>query len=129
MRLVTGGAWQGKKTWVMSNWAIDEDDMVDGAKTLECQSVKLSHMKAVNHLHLLVKHWMNEGLCPEDEMQRLLELNPELIVITDEIGCGIVPMDRNERLYRELHGRLCCKLAGQAEQVVRVVCGIGQRIK
>ena len=33
------------------------------------------------------------------------------VLVTDEIGCGIVPADAFERLYREETGRLCCQFA------------------
>lgn len=51
------------------------------------------------------------------------------ILVTDEIGCGIVPADAFERLYREETGRVCCRLAAEARQVWRVTCGMGMRIK
>ena len=51
------------------------------------------------------------------------------ILITDEIGCGIVPADPFDRAYREMVGRYCCSLADGAEQVWRICCGLGQRIK
>ena len=47
----------------------------------------------------------------------------------DEIGNGIVPMEHEEREYRELTGRLLCELANKADRVERIVCGIGERIK
>ena len=54
---------------------------------------------------------------------------PDSIVISDEIGNGIVPLDNFEREYRERTGRILVKLAEQADEVVRVICGIGQKIK
>ena len=51
------------------------------------------------------------------------------VVVADEIGCGVVPIDRSERAWREAAGRALCVLAQKSEQVVRVVCGIGVRIK
>lgn len=59
----------------------------------------------------------------------LLEGKRDRIIVTDEIGYGIVPIEKQERLYREMTGRLCCILAKEAEEVWRVCCGIGQRIK
>lgn len=59
----------------------------------------------------------------------LLKGNEERILVTDEIGCGIVPEDPFERIYREETGRICCQLAAEARQVWRVCCGLGQRIK
>lgn len=55
--------------------------------------------------------------------------NTDWIIISDEIGNGVVPMDTFERKYREETGRLLIKLAEEAEEVERILCGIGQRIK
>ena len=51
------------------------------------------------------------------------------IVAADEIGCGVVPVDQNDRAWREAAGRALCVLAQRSESVTRVVCGIGVRIK
>ena len=55
--------------------------------------------------------------------------HPDAVVAADEIGCGVVPVDREERAWREAAGRALCVLAQGAESVTRVVCGIGVRIK
>lgn len=62
-------------------------------------------------------------------VKRLIERYPDCIIISDEIGNGIVPVDAWERRLREEIGRLQIQIAGQADEVVRVVCGLGQRIK
>lgn len=46
------------------------------------------------------------------------------VVITTEVGSGVVPIDAEERTKRELAGRLNCLLAERAETVVRVFCGL-----
>lgn len=61
--------------------------------------------------------------------ESLFEACPGRILVTDEIGLGIVPLDPFEREYREETGRICCLLASESEQVWRVVCGLGQRLK
>ena len=50
-------------------------------------------------------------------------------MICDEIGNGIVPVDGFEREYRERTGKILVALAAGAKEVVRVICGIGQKIK
>lgn len=74
----------------------------------------------------------------EDVLCALQTMNPlppveELlryrVVICREVGCGVVPVDREERERREALGRLCCQLARQAEAVWRVACGLGMRLK
>ena len=48
---------------------------------------------------------------------------------SDEVGCGVTPVDPRQRLAREQTGRLCAALAARAQKVVRVCCGIPTVIK
>ncbi len=57
------------------------------------------------------------------------EQNPQAVITMDEVGCGVVPMSREERQYRDAAGRAGQELAGRAEQVWRVIAGIAVRIK
>lgn len=66
---------------------------------------------------------------PEMLARHLLAASPGRVIVTDEIGSGIVPVSGEERYWREETGRICCCLAALSEQVWRVVCGIGTRIK
>ncbi len=50
-------------------------------------------------------------------------------VLCDEVGGGIVPVDQNDFAARRAVGKLCILLAGRADCVVRVVCGIPTVIK
>lgn len=64
-----------------------------------------------------------------ESMRKKLDNDAVLAVISDEVGCGIVPMDRDERAFREANGRVNCLLAEEADEVYRVVAGIFQKIK
>lgn len=75
---------------------------------------------------------------PKNTLPALHELDPlppleELLgyeaVICDEVGCGVVPMERADRERREAIGRLCCQLAKQAQAVYRLQCGLAMRLK
>ena len=50
-------------------------------------------------------------------------------IVCNEVGGGVVPMDAQERAWRECTGRLCCDIAAQADRVYRVYCGIATCIK
>ena len=69
----------------------------------------------------------------EEVMYRYLDMilkkNPNAVITCDEIGCGIVPIDRADENWREAVGRLCCALAQKADAVVRVIAGVPQFIK
>ena len=62
-------------------------------------------------------------------IQRLAKENPDVVIVTNELGYGVVPVDAFDRKYRETTGRVCTQAACQADTVIRVVCGIGQVIK
>ena len=134
MELVIGGRAQGKTEYVKrlhpEALLFDEDSYPallsgDGAFAQEKDIIW-------NHFHLAVRRMLAEGMGQEEIRERLRELPDriqKLIVISDEIGNGIIPVDREERSYREVTGRLLCLLAGEAEQVTRIVCGLPVPIK
>ena len=51
------------------------------------------------------------------------------VLVGTDISQGVVPVDKTLRAAREANGRLMIYLAAEAEQVHRVFCGIGKRIK
>ena len=51
------------------------------------------------------------------------------VVLCVEVGSGIVPIDADERAWREKVGRTCTILADRADSVVRMVCGIPVTLK
>lgn len=79
----------------------------------------------LNGLHDLTRQMLAQG----KEPLTLLPMLTDKITICDEIGCGIVPRDAADRVWREQTGRLCCALAAQADIVVRVYAGLPQVIK
>ena len=126
MIFVTGGCFQGKQQWVLQNCQVQPFRVADGAV---CSIEAIKSAGVLDHFHLLVRRWMQAGKIPADETEKILSDNPDIVIITDEIGSVIVPLDVKEREWREVHGRICCQLAGRADAVFRVIAGIGQKIK
>lgn len=79
----------------------------------------------VPNLHELVRETLSAGKDPAALLPSLCGK----IVVCDEVGCGIVPLERADRVWREAVGRLCCSLAEEAELVVRVTAGLPQVLK
>ena len=109
MILVTGGAYQGKKEYAAKEFG--------------------NEYEIIGDYHLKVREQLKEGKDIFKEAERLLSENDKIVITSDELGCGIVPVDAFEREYREKNGRINCFLAERAERVIRVICGIGVKIK
>jgi len=59
----------------------------------------------------------------------LRELESPLILVSNEVGMGIVPENRLARLYRDIAGRANQLLAAAADEVHVVISGIPLRLK
>ena len=121
MRLVLGGIAQGKRDYVKTAYQISENDIFSGEQ--------LSGVVAVDQFHLWVKRKIKEGADVPELTEIFIKQNPDCIVICDEVGCGVVPVEKEEREYREQVGRMQIVLAKASESVERVICGIAQKIK
>ena len=124
MELIVGGAYQGKTEYARRlfpdiSWADGED----------CSFEELCQCQGILKFHHYLERRMAAGESVADLAEILYQENPELVIVTDEIGCGIVPMDAGERAWREAVGRGLCRIAQASERVTRVCCGIGVVIK
>ena len=126
MILVIGGAFQGKLEYVRKTFAAGTGAVAEGES---CTLEEIREAAVLNHFHLLVKRLVEKGEDPHEMARKMLEVNPDLIVIGNELGYGVVPVTPFDRAYREAAGRVCCELAARAAEVHRVVCGLGQIIK
>ena len=127
MKLIIGGYAQGKLDYVLSKYQLQENMVWDGI--LPDNAALRDKPVIVNHFHQWVKQYILDGGCPEKEILSFLDDYENCIIICNEIGNGIVPLDKFEREYRERVGRILIELAKRAEEVERVLCGIGQKIK
>lgn len=123
MDLIIGGAYQGKKEYVRQTYHFSGKEMGDGAVV---DFDKANTYPCLYNVHLLIKRWMMEG---RDPLSMAEELSCVRVLILDEIGCGIIPMEALERRYRECVGQTGCLLAARADQVIRLCCGIPVKIK
>ncbi|MBP5281682.1 MAG: bifunctional adenosylcobinamide kinase/adenosylcobinamide-phosphate guanylyltransferase [Lachnospiraceae bacterium] len=126
MELLIGGIAQGKLEYALMKYpdavvVSDETECVDGTKIYVWKD-----------LHSNTRKWLSEGKTPEEIwslVQGVIQGCPSLVMICDEVGNGIVPMEKEERIWREETGRLLCKIAREAESVTRICCGLPVKIK
>ena len=129
MKLIIGGYAQGKLNYAVTKYNVAEDHIFESVLPSSEEAEKLEGAVIVSSLQKWIKKRIKEGGRPEEEISSFVKKHADAIIICDEIGNGIVPMDPFERVYRERTGRILVKLASEADEVVRVVCGIPQKIK
>ena len=129
MKLIIGGYAQGKLKYAVSKYNVAEEHVFEGTLPANEEAEKIEGAVIVSSFHKWIKKRIKEGGRPEEEISSFVKKHADAIIICDEIGNGIVPMDPFERVYRERTGRILVKLAEDAEEVERVVCGIAQKIK
>jgi adenosylcobinamide kinase/adenosylcobinamide-phosphate guanylyltransferase len=57
------------------------------------------------------------------------EIPSRVIMVTNELGMGIVPANRLSRLYRDLVGKANQQIAAEADEVYFLVSGIPMKLK
>lgn len=107
-----------------------------GLVLFDCFTVFLSNLMAANGLDWPPEE---ESLMPEAEVERLMQKTEDeaialvdrlrreveaLIVVSNEVGMGVVPPYRLGRIFRDIAGRLNQGLAERADGVYLVVAGL-----
>lgn len=150
MEVYFGGAFQGKLEYVLEKKGCLK--VADGAG---CSLKDIKEAQVLNHLHLYIKRLtykegaaynttVDDTITTDDTITAdttaktipaaeiindIYEANPDIILICDEVGGGIVPLKKEDRIYRETVGRALCCAVKKSDRVERVMCGIGQCLK
>ena len=121
MKLIVGGAYQGKIVTACEMFGLDESEMVNGST---CDFEEVFTAKCIKSYHRIIARLMAQGVSSVDFTKRLCLENKDAVIIMDEIGCGIVPVEKSERKRREETGRCGCIISSASDTVIRVICGI-----
>lgn len=126
MRMIIGGACQGKLDY--GKHLYPDISWVDGN---ECDFDELRRCEGIYNFQLYIRRVLQEAneIRLLETVKCLTGINPDIIIISEEIGYGIVPVAPFERRFREQVGRICTDLAAHSERVDRVICGVGMIIK
>ncbi len=124
MELIIGGAFQGKLAYAKKlhpdlTWADGRD----------CTRGELDRVGGVCHFHTFISRQVEAGADLTHLAEELYEANPSLVIVSQEVGYGVVPVDAFEREWREAVGRVSTQIAALSSRVTRVICGIGTVIK
>lgn len=126
MIMIIGGACQGKTEYVKRTYSLCDKDILNGESVAKASLVNIPCIK---NFHLFIKNVTENGGSALEAAEIILNNNPDIIIVTDEIGSGIIPLEKADRIWREQVGITCCYLADKAESVTRIICGLPMVIK
>jgi adenosylcobinamide kinase/adenosylcobinamide-phosphate guanylyltransferase len=128
MILIIGGAWQGKLDFARE--LAEKRGIMVKVSEGKTDSLKSAESSSIIHdFHEYIKRILKTDDSVEDFISTIERNNPDAIIISNELGCGIVPMDPEDRAWREETGRASVRIAKSSDEVYRLVCGIATRIK
>jgi len=108
VKLIIGGAYQGKRQYASEHYG-DELLVLD--------------------FHLKVLAWLKEDIDPVLHFKNNLSEYQDKVILCDDISCGVVPVDPLMRKWREALGYILTLIAKESDEVIRVLCGIGMKLK
>lgn len=136
MKLYIGGMAQGKLEYVLQQYGRENCLVINGSDMTGDEAFsgfvsggsKITYL-VMNQFHVWVRELLLKELPAEEIVEDFLHQYPEIILICDEVGNGIVPLMKEDREFRERLGRILIRIAGQSEEVWRIICGLAQRLK
>lgn len=125
MELIIGGAYQGKREYAKSHFNIPESEI------FTCREDAEPDWSAgcIDRLERFALRCVRNGEDPVEILAAHEEEWRGSVLICEDIFCGVVPLGAENRAWREAAGRLCAYLAGRAESVTRMFCGLAQVLK
>ncbi|MDR0312722.1 MAG: bifunctional adenosylcobinamide kinase/adenosylcobinamide-phosphate guanylyltransferase [Treponema sp.] len=126
MILIFGGAYQGKLACALERFRLTESDVY------RC-SIDDVDMPVNRRIIYEIDKWIlaliKKDVVVEEAVSQFITANKEAIIISNDISCGVVPVDPVLRKWREAVGKTLTALSRNSDEVIRLFCGIQTRIK
>ncbi|MEG1448379.1 MAG: bifunctional adenosylcobinamide kinase/adenosylcobinamide-phosphate guanylyltransferase [Oscillospiraceae bacterium] len=126
MILIIGGIYQGKTTFAKKEFNLLDSQIISGE--FVCGN-NLENIKCIDNLELLARKCLDENIDVFELIDKIINDNKDMVFVCAEVGCGIVPMDKRDRLYRDMVGKLSSKIADKSEKVIRLFASIPTVLK
>jgi adenosylcobinamide kinase/adenosylcobinamide-phosphate guanylyltransferase len=123
-----GGLWRTVEEPLLLKQALEENDGTVGVQLVDCVTLWVTN---------LLFHYGEDAPDTEERIMedvrslagRLLTLETPVILVSNEVGMGIVPENRLARHFRDIAGRANQALAAAADEVWLVASGIPLKLK
>ncbi|MGJ7909783.1 bifunctional adenosylcobinamide kinase/adenosylcobinamide-phosphate guanylyltransferase [Neobacillus sp. LXY-1] len=144
MHFITGGAFNGKKAWVKKTYQFTQKDHWISAYANISLPLDLSNVRGdllvIEGLEIWIKQLIKlyDSNCSLEKWRECLDVWDtwekadtcrQLVVIGTDISKGIVPIEKEQRLWRDVTGWVYQDLAARSTQVEWIWYGLNQTIK
>ena len=119
MDLIIGGAFQGKLEYARKKYNLKKSDVCECSIDKEPDLSK----RCINRFERYIL-W-----CMRNDKEPQMSFPDDKIIILNDIFCGVIPIEKEARAWREACGRAGTALAASANSVTRLFCGIPKKIK
>ncbi|GAA0069360.1 hypothetical protein UT300003_08830 [Clostridium sardiniense] len=124
MILVFGGAYNGKLAYVKEKYNLCDKDI------FYCNSGNINlEKKVICGFHIFVRNMIIENKSPLEYIKNNMDKLKDKIIITDDIGLGIVPIEKVDRVWRDEHGKSIQYISSRSKKVIRIFLGIEKVLK
>lgn len=130
MIFIFGGKYQGKTAYALSQYGenLKVCDLAEDILVKESMS-KMYEADVIKNVQEGARRMLVEDISPLGFFTENIDRLEQKILIGTEIGCGIVPLEKNDRIWRDETGRVYQLLAKKASKVERIWAGIPVTIK
>jgi len=126
MILIIGGAYQGKLDYALERFALTEDDV---CRCSDDRADAPERRKIVYEFDKWILALLKASRDVPEAVRLFMDDHADVVVICNDISCGVVPIDPLMRSWREAVGRALAEMSRASDEVVRLYCGIPTRIK
>lgn len=124
MDFIFGGAYQGKTAYAKEKYGFTAEEI------FTCQEGQIDFSyPCIRHLEDFCLHCVKE----KQDAVAVLEENrgkwKNTVFLCADLSCGVVPMDAQDRAWRQETGRVMQYLSAHANSVTRIFCGLEQKLK
>lgn len=124
MKLIIGGAYQGKLAFAKETYHISEEDV------FFCRETKIDFTKpCIADIEEFTYACAQRGVNAAAYFEAHKEQWKNSVLICQDMFCGVVPLGAELRQWRQDTGMLCQYLAKEAQSVSRIFCGLEQKLK
>ena len=125
MHFILGGAYQGKLAYAQKKFSLTDADVFT---CTEAETIAFDK-PCINKIEEFTLWCVRHDADAVEIFRAHRDAWKNSVLLCCDIFCGVVPLGKDMRAWREMTGRLCAYLSAEADHVTRMFCGIGQELK